>query len=332
MTQDWAATDHYGTLEVAPDADAADLKRAYRRLAQLHHPDANPTDPLAEERFKAIALAYGILSDPTQRDLYDRLRGVGDTDTAPPGFTGVDDLVSAATAGASLGRHIITSATLPLEEAARGASVQVGLDNGSTITVKLPPGVDDGDIVRIEGKGRSDPGGHGDLIVIVHVPRHPRFDRAGLDVTTEVQVPLSDIAMGAEVDVHTLNGVVRMAVPAGTQPGARFRVEGHGIQGSDGRRGDLYVVVAPSSHDTMRRDAMRGSFAGLVDVLDQDMEVIPTVGEVFDPEIHEAVRMADGGTGPLIVTGEVRRGYRVRGKVIRPALVTVARREEGAEE
>ncbi len=331
MSRGWAAHDFYGILEVAPDVDAAEIKHAYRRLAQQHHPDANPDDPLAEERFKAIAVAYGVLSDPIQRDLYDRMQI---DKTAPKaGADGVEDeeRFSASVAGAVLGRHIITSATLPLEQAARGASVVVTLDDGSRITVKLPAGVDDGDIVRIEGQGRrpEDRGAPGDLIVIIHVPRHETFERDGHHLTTRVPVALSDAAMGADVLVPTLTGPVTITIPPGTTIGSRFKIEGRGIITPDGRAGDLFVILEPHSNDTMRPDATRGSFAGLVEALEGQMEIIPTVGHPYDPAVHEAVRVAPGGHGSLVVTGEVRRGYRIRGQVIRPALVTVAYSQVG---
>lgn len=130
--------------------------------------------------------------------------------------------------------------------------------------------------------------------------------------------------MGSEVTVPTLRGAVTITVPPGTAPGATFQIQGYGVPRSNGGAGDLYVVIEPKSNDTMRTDARRGSFAGLVDVLDQDLEVIPTIGHEFNPDLHEAVRLLDGGSGRLVVTGEVRRGYTVKGQVIRPALVTVA--------
>lgn len=331
MNREWAAHDFYGILELAPDVDTAEIKRAYRRLAQQNHPDANPDDPLAEERFKAIAIAYGVLSDPVQRDLYDRMQ----IDTTAPSAAAQsdedEDRFSASVAGAVLGRHIITSATLPLEQAARGASVVVSLDDGSRITIKLPAGVDDGDIVRIEGRGHQpqDRSAPGDLIVIVHVPRHETFERDGHDLTIRLPVALSDAAMGADVMVPTLTGPVTITIPPGTAIGSRFKIDGRGISTPDGVSGDLYVVLEAHSKDTMRADATRGSFAGLVEALDDEMEIIPTVGQLYDPAVHEAVRVAPGGHGSLVVTGEVRRGYRVRGQVIRPALVTVAYSELG---
>ncbi len=327
MSQEWADQDYYGILEVAPDVDAAGLKRAYRRLAHAHHPDSNRGDPRAGQRFAAIAFAYGVLSDPAQRDAYDQVRS--SYPAQEPAQSTREEPFGGSFAGSVLGRHIITTAVLPLEQAAVGATVIITLDDGREIRVGLPVGVDDGDIIRLEGKGQPaiDGGKAGDLIVIVHVPRHQLFERDGMDLTTRVSVGLSQAAMGGDIVVPSLTGPVTITLPPGTRIGARFRLDGRGIPSPDGHPGDLYVVLQPDSGEQMRSDARRGSFAGLVDVLDDEMEVIPTVGRPFDPELHEAVRVAGPGAGPLVVTGEVRRGYRVKGQVIRPALVTVAHSE-----
>jgi molecular chaperone DnaJ len=327
MSQDWANHDFYGALEVATDVDTAALKRAYRRMAQLHHPDANPGDTGAPERFRMVALAYGVLSDPAQREIYDRIRSGDPVEAARRAVQEAEpEAEPTSTAGSILGKHIITTATLPLEAAARGTTVKVSLESGEELAVDLPPGVDDGDIIRVEGQGHSLADGEtaGDLIVIVHVPPHPRFERNGMDLTTRVPVTLSTAAMGGDVVVPVLGGHVTITIPAATSIGSRFQLEGLGIAKPGAPAGDLFVILEAAQSDTMRHDATRGSFAGLVETLEGDMEVIPTVGQPFDPELHEAVRVAAPGDGTLMVTGEVRRGYRVKGQVIRPALVTVA--------
>lgn len=334
MQREWVDHDFYGALEVTPDVDIAGLKRAYRRMAQRHHPDANPGDPRANERFRLVALAYGVLSDPVQRDIYDRMRAGDTVADARAAQQPAEDVVGAAAAGSVLGRHIITTASLTLEQAVRGTSVTVSIENGAEMTVSLPPGVDDGDIIRLEGRGHEAPesGTVGDLIVIVHVVHHPVFQRDGLDLTTRVPITLSSAAMGGDIEVPALTGPVTITIPPGTQIGSRFRLEGLGVRKPDAETGDLFVVLDADSNEAMRGDATRGSFAGLVDVLEDDIQVIPTVGHVFDPAVHEAVRIAEPGDGTLMVTGEVRRGYVVKGQVIRPALVTVAYAKKPLEE
>ena len=110
--------------------------------------------------------------------------------------------------------------------------------------------------------------------------------------------------------------------------GEEFELEGFGVRYPDGRSGSLIVHIDASSGGVAATQNERGGFSGLVDILDdEDVEVIPTVGTVFDSSIHEVVGKVDGGPGVLVVTGEIRRGYRVRGQVIRPALVTVQRKD-----
>ncbi len=327
MTSDWATADYYELLEVGPDVDLEGLKRAYRRMAQRHHPDANPGDPEAGDRFRRVAQAYAVLSDQTQKAVYDRVQAQEYRSRTPdaPDFPTVDELMAAS--GAILGRHIVTPLTVPLDHVVRGASVTVEADDIEPVTIDIPPGVEDGDIVRIQGKGRIEDGIPGDVIVIIHVPRHSLFGRNGDDLTVSREVNVSDLALGTVVEIPTFHGLAALEIPAGTRPGATFTLEGYGVRRPDGEDGDLHVRINASSGGVAKHQVDKGSFTGLIDVLDgDDVEIIPTVGELFDSGIHEVVGKVDAGTGPLVVTGEIRRGYRVKGQVIRPALVTVGRR------
>lgn len=329
MNSDWVELDFYAMLEVSPDVEIAAIKRAYRRLAQEYHPDANPGDVRAEERFKDIARAYGVLSDVRRRALYDQVRAGADPDdlAAAGGFDTLEDLATAS--GAILGRHIVTPVTVPLEHVVAGSTVRVAVEGREDIEVAIPAGVADGEIVRLEGKGNVENGITGDLILIVHVPRHDLYERDGDDILTRHQIRVSEAAMGTTTVVTTPHGPVSITVPPGTIAGAKFGIEGYGIRHRSGHRGDLIVTIDVTSHDRMRADATRGSFSGLIETIDErDLDVIPTIGHAFDPVLHEAVGKVEAGPGRLVVTGEVRRGYRVRGQVIRPALVTVAYREE----
>jgi molecular chaperone DnaJ len=329
MNAEWVELDFYAMLDVSPDVDVAVIKRAYRRLAQEFHPDANPGDANAEERFKDIARAYGVLSDVRRRALYDQVRAGADPDelAAASGFDTLEDLATAT--GAILGRHIVTPVTVPLEHVAVGATVRVAVDGRDDIEVAISPGVADGEIVRLEGKGNVENGVTGDLILIVHVPRHDVFGREGDHILTRHQIGVTEAAMGTTTVVATPHGPVSLTVPPGTVAGAKFSIEGYGVRHRSGHRGDLILTIEVASSDRMRPDATRGSFSGLIETLDErDLDVIPTTGQYFDPALHEAVGKVEAGPGRLVVTGEVRRGYRVRGQVIRPALVTVAYREE----
>ena len=329
MSSDWAAADYYALLEVTPEVDPEELKRAYRRMAQIHHPDANPGDPDAAKRFQAVARAYAALSEGGQKVASDRetvyrsrTPNVGDLPEA-------EDLDAAA--GAVLGRHIVTPLTVPLEHVVKGAAVMVEVPEMHPIAVDIPPGVEDGDIVRIEGKGRIEGGVAGDVLLILHIPRHPYFERDGDDLTVTREVNVSDLALGTTVSVPTLHGTTQLIIPPGTQPGAVFELESFGVRHADGRAGALNVRIDVSAGGVAKNRADKGSFSGIVDVLnDEDVEVISTVGTSFNSELHEVVGKVEPGSGRLVVTGEVRRGYRVRGQIIRPALVTVKR--QGADD
>ena len=326
MTADWATADYYALLDVPQNASPEALKRAYRRMAHLHHPDANPDDPEAPDRFRRVAEAYAILSDQDQKGAYDRLGTPEYRSRTPdaPDLPSVEDLISAS--GAILGRHIITPITVPLEHVVKGASVTVEADDLAPVEVDIPAGVEDGDIVRIEGKGRIENGVAGDIIVIVNVPRHAFFSREGDDIRSSREVNVSDLALGTAVSVSTLHGSTTLPIPPGTQPGQVFVIEGFGVRYPDGRSGDMIVQINASSSGDSKRADDRNSFAGLVDVLDgDDVEVIPTVGTPFNSDVHEVAGKVEPGEGRLVVTGEIRRGYRVKGQVIRPAMVTVTR-------
>ena len=331
MTDDWATADYYALLEVGPDVDSDDLKRAYRRMAQIHHPDSNPDDPGAPERFREVTQAYAILSDLTQKSIYDRVQAKEYRSRTPgaENFPDVEELIAAS--GAILGRHIVTPLTVPLEHVVNGASIAVEVEGMDPISVEVPPGVEDGDIVRIPGLGRVEDDIAGDVIVIVHVPRHAYFMREGDDMSVSREVNVSDLALGVTVAVPTLHGTTMLDIPPGTPPGQVFEIAGYGVRHPDRPAGSLHVRIEASSGGFATRKMDKGTFSGLIDVLDEaDVDVIPTVGAPFDSDLHEVVGKVDPGSGPLMVTGEVRRGYRVRGQVIRPALVTVTRERGSA--
>lgn len=232
-----------------------------------------------------------------------------------------------AASGAILGRHIVTPVTVPLEYAVRGTSISVEVEDQEPVEVAIPPGVEDGDIVRIEGSGHKEHDIVGDMIVIVHVPKHAYFTRDGDDLSITREVNVSDLALGMTVTVPTLHGSTQLTIPPGTVPGQVFELEDFGVRNPDGRSGSLHVRIEASSGGVAKGLVDKGSFADLVDILDEDdVEVIPTVGSPFNSSVHEVVGKVEPGVGPLVVTGEIRRGYRVRGQVIRPALVTVTRK------
>ncbi len=305
--KEWIEKDYYAVLGVDKSASAADIKKAYRKLAQKHHPDANQGDTKAEERFKEVSAAYDVLSDPKTKEEYDRIRemvaagafragGAG----GPGGFGGfggfgggsgggrirvenINDIFGGggggfsdlfgdlfggggAAAGGFGGRAIPgsdleTETILSFEEALEGAQVELYLSErggtARTIKARIPAGVRDGARIKLAGKGSpgSNGGPPGDLYVKVKVRPHPVFGRKNKDLTLSLPVTFAEAALGAQVDVPTLNGgPVKLKIPAGTSSGRTFRVKGKGVPtGKD--KGDLLVTVQVAVPEKLNREA-----------------------------------------------------------------------------
>ncbi|WP_277050528.1 DnaJ C-terminal domain-containing protein [Ruania albidiflava] len=294
--QDWLEKDFYATLGVSKDADAAAIKKAYRKLARTWHPDQNPGDAKAEQKFKEIGEAYAVLSDAEQRKQYDALRamagggprfasgpggtagaagfedlfggmfGAGGAGGGPrvrystggsmPGGGGFEDILGGLFGGGAAGGRagfqaptkggdITTSASLPFRSAVEGATVTLTLDGSRSMTVRIPAGVQDGQKIRLRGKGQPSPTGGepGDLVVTVQVEPHPVFGIRGKNLTITVPITFPEAVHGATIAVPTLDGgQVKLKVPAGTQSGTRLRAKGRGVKSKKGT-GDLIVTV-----------------------------------------------------------------------------------------
>ena len=268
MSQKRRKRDYYEVLGVARDADELELKRAFRDLARKFHPDVNPGQH-AEDRFKEANEAYAVLSDPQTRARYDRhgFAGVGmaEAGSAAAGFGTVaqaaneifGDLIRRRKAK-KRGRDLRYTLEVSFAEAALGCvkSIEVSLANepGATPTPKktfevvIPPGTKDGAVRMIRGEGEAGKHGAstGDLHVIVRVAAHPMFRREGFDVWCEVPITFAQAALGAVVEVPTLDGLVKMRIPPGVQSGRVFRMAGKGIPRTAtaaGPRGDQRVKV-----------------------------------------------------------------------------------------
>ena len=286
--QDWLAKDFYAMLGVPKGADAATIKKAYRKKARELHPDQNQGDPQAEERFKDIGEAYAVLSDPEQRRQYDQLRalgggarftagggpgggggfedvlggmfgpgarvryssGAGGPSPAPPGGGGFEDLFGGLFSGAfgqrspQRGADLTASTSVPFRTAAEGSTVSLVVE-GRTVNARLPAGVSDGQKIRLRGKGR--PGEHGapagDLVIEVRVEPHPVFSLEGRNLRVTVPVAFDEAALGATIEVPTLDaGTVKVKVPPGTPSGRNLRVKGKGVATPQGT-GDLLIAV-----------------------------------------------------------------------------------------
>ncbi|MDQ3939858.1 MAG: DnaJ domain-containing protein [Actinomycetota bacterium] len=266
--RDWFEKDYYKILGVSQTASKDEIKKAYRKLAQKYHPDANKDDKSAETRFKEISEAHSILSDTEKRKEYDQMRSF--VDAGGQRFYGFgpnrgggnvrinigdlfgdddaglfDDLLGGfgfrGRAGAARGQDLETEARLSFEEAVNGTTISI---NGTK--VKIPPGVGDGARIRVPGKGGRGGEGvpSGDLYVRVAVTPHPLFKTGkNGDLRLVVPVTFSEAALGAKVEVPTLEGPVTVKVPAGTPNGKTLRVRGRGGPQPGGGRGDLLVTI-----------------------------------------------------------------------------------------
>lgn len=253
--------DYYDILGVKPDAPDDEIKRTFRRLARQYHPDANPGDAAAEERFKAISEAYDALGDPAKRKEYDAMRanpfmrsggegGVGGFGNFG-GFGNLDDLFGNLFRGrASKGADLEVETEIDLEAVLTGTQVTLSVmpPGGARkrLSVSIPKGVASGTKVRVAGEGEAGAfgGPPGDLMVRVKVRPHPRFRRDGADLHLDWPVSVFDAVLGGETTVQTLDGAVKLKIPAGTQGGRAFRLKERGLPHLKGAgRGALLVAL-----------------------------------------------------------------------------------------
>ena len=338
--------DYYEILGIEKNATDDEIKKNYRRLAMLYHPDRNPGDKEAEENFKEAAEAYEVLSDPQKKDIYDRYGHEGLNGTGFRGFSGFDDIFSsfgsifedifgyssgrsrtAARAGADLRYDLQIS----FMEAAFGVSTEVeiikmelcrqcsgsGAAPGTnpetcprcggrgqitqssgffsisstcsyckgegtiitnpcktcrgagkeqikkTVSLKIPAGVESGSRLRLKGEGETGQfgGPPGDLYVFIHVQPHDLFERRGNDIYCRVPISFVQAALGATIEVPTLNGTEALKIPKGTQNGKSFRLKGKGIPHLRGfGRGDQFVetsVMIPTDLTRKQEELLR---------------------------------------------------------------------------
>jgi molecular chaperone DnaJ len=298
MTQpDAEPRDLYEVLEIEPDADDAEVRRAYQKLARRHHPDVRPDDAEAKQRYEEASRAFEVLSDPDRRRRYDALRTAeGQRAAAWFGRWSESEEVLAGGSGTWVrtSRRVEVRGELrggPLPGAADEAGlsrVEVELDfaemvRGTTrsfplqretpcedcggtgrqggspcprcvgrgavielerVRVRIPRGVENGARLRLEGKGAPlGPGRQGDLLIVLHVRPHAYFRRDGHDVHADLPLTLAEAILGADVEVPTIDGPVRVKIPPGTQGGRRIRLRSRGIQPASGEPGDHYAHV-----------------------------------------------------------------------------------------
>jgi DnaJ-class molecular chaperone len=273
----------YEVLGVAPTASADDIRTAFRKLAKKLHPDLNPGDKSAEARFKELAGAYDLLGDPEKRRRFDAgeidatgaerpqqhyYRDYAAADGRDPyaeasgfaDFADTDDVFAdflrrTRSARANRrGQDLHYRLAIEFAESIAGADKRLTLPDGDILDVKIPPGLVDGQVLRLRGKGApgAGSGGAGDALIEVEVLADPRFARDGDDLTIDVPISLSEAVLGGRIRVPTPTGEVTMMVPKGSNTGTTLRLKGKGAPLRGGGHGDQFVrlsVVLPKPPD-----------------------------------------------------------------------------------
>ena len=363
--------DYYEVLGVTRTATEIEIKRAYRTLAVQHHPDKNPDNPQAEEKFKEAAEAYSVLSDAQKRAAYDRFghQGVGaGAGGFNAGFTNIEDIFdlfgfgdmfggrggSRGQTAAQRGADLRYDLEITLEEAAAGKDEKLqiprletcaecdgnGAEKGTqpencitcagsgqtryqqgffsvmrtcpncsgkgriiknpckncygagrvekekSLELKIPAGVETGSRLRVTGEGEAGTGGgpKGDLYVVIHVAEHELFERQGANLYTAVPVSFAQAALGAEINVKTLDGEQPLKIPAGTQTGTVFRIKGEGMPNLGGRgKGDMFVAVTLMTPKNLTKEQRKilEQLAEIEDIDFQDPSFMDKVRNMF---------------------------------------------------
>ena len=271
------AADPYTTLGVKKEATHDEIQKAYRRLAKKLHPDLNPGNKTAEEKFKEISAAYDLLSDPEKRARFDRGeidasgterprqryykdfadQGGRSAYTSNSGFAdfsdyaGAEDIISeifgrdGRVGRRRRGQDVHYHLDLSFLDAINGGKQSLVLPDGNTLDVNIPPGTRDGQILRLRGKGRPGvgEGPPGDALIEIRVLPHPYFTRKGDDIYLDLPISLKEAVLGAKIQVPTPGGTITATVPKWSSTGRILRLKGRGVPRPGGSKGDQYVTL-----------------------------------------------------------------------------------------
>jgi DnaJ-class molecular chaperone len=273
------AQDPYQELGVSRSASGDEIRSAFRKLAKKLHPDQNPGDKAAEERFKRVSAAFDILGDEEKRKKFDRgeidaeghetMRGFrpggGGYRQGGAGaeFEGVDlnDIfeMSGARGGfggfSSRGSDVRAQVEVDLEDLVRGARKRIAFSDGRTIEVNIPKGGEEGQVLRLKGQGQAGRAGPGDALIELVLKPHPIYRREGDRLVMDLPVSVPDAVLGAKIEAPTPDGPVTLTVPKGANSGQMLRLKGRGLP-QKGGRGDLMarlMVTLPDEPDEVLR-------------------------------------------------------------------------------
>ncbi|MDP1632804.1 MAG: J domain-containing protein [Caulobacter sp.] len=277
------ARDPYQELGVSRGASADEIRKAFRKKAKQFHPDANPGDASAEEKFKLASSAFDIIGDEDKRKKFDR--GEIDADgreqhpgfsggpfgggasgdryrqgPGGPGFEGVDinDILgdvfgqrggggggrsSFGFGGNGKGSDVRARLEIDLEEALLGGKKRIAFSDGRTLDVNIPKGAQDGQVLRLKGQGAPGRAAPGDALIELGVRPHPLYRREGEVLYMDLPVSVPDAVLGGKVEAPTPDGPVTLTVPKGSNSGAQLRLKGRGFVNARGQRGDLFAKI-----------------------------------------------------------------------------------------